>query len=172
MYNADSIKQKEMFRIRSEDIKNIDAALSDIRSNPASGEMKRYRQHGGITTYDHCENVAKLSYLMNKRLHIGADTQVMLVGAFLHDLCLYDWHDKDPAHRLHGYTHAETARQNAVRYFHVGQREQDIIYCHMWPLNITRVPHSKEAWIVCMADKLCAVHEFCVNTARHIGSRH
>ena len=34
-----------------------------------------------------------------------------------------------------------------------------MIRSHMWPLNPERVPRSKEAWIVCVADKLVSLHE-------------
>ena len=145
------------------DVQPVDQILTDIKEHPVALKMKNFRQHGGVTTYDHCDHVAQLSYRLNQRLHMGANLRVLLVGAFLHDLCLYDWRDRAPDHRLHGYRHAEKARRNAEVYLHVGKREQDIIYSHMWPLNITHVPKSKEAWIVCLADKICAVQEFAYN---------
>ena len=34
-----------------------------------------------------------------------------------------------------------------------------MILSHMWPLNITKVPKSKEALILCVADKCIALKE-------------
>ena len=34
-----------------------------------------------------------------------------------------------------------------------------IIVSHMWPLNITKVPKSREALILCVADKCIALRE-------------
>lgn len=122
-------------------------------------KMKAYRQHGAISTYEHCENVARVSYWLNRRLRLGADEKALVAGAFLHDFYLYDWHISESWHRLHGFSHADTACRNAREHFHVGSREQSIIRSHMWPLNLTRVPGNREAMIVCMADKYCAVAE-------------
>ena len=41
----------------------------------------------------------------------------------------------------------------------MGDIERDIIKRHMFPLNI-RPPKYRESWIVCLADKICAVNEF------------
>ena len=29
----------------------------------------------------------------------------------------------------------------------------------MWPLNITQIPVSREAWLIRLADKVCAVRD-------------
>ena len=38
-------------------------------------------------------------------------------------------------------------------------KEKDIIQSHMWPLNPTDMPHSREAALVCMADKMSSSYE-------------
>ena len=79
--------------------------------------------------------------------------------AFLHDLFLYDWHEDDPTHRLHGFTHPLTASKNAKELCNVDDEVIKIIKSHMWPLTITRVPKSREAFLVCMIDKIIATKE-------------
>ncbi|MBQ1521783.1 MAG: phosphohydrolase, partial [Erysipelotrichaceae bacterium] len=80
----------------------------------------------------------------------------------LHDLYLYDWHDKPYSIKIfemHGYTHPEEARKNAVRIFNVDEKIQKVIKSHMWPLTLRSFPDSREAAIVCIADKLVATRE-------------
>ena len=36
--------------------------------------------------------------------------------------------------------------------------ERNIILAHMWPLAL-HLPHSREAWVVSLADKMCATAE-------------
>lgn len=122
-------------------------------------EMKRYKQHGTVSTYDHCWNVARLSFWISRRFGIRVDEKALITGAFLHDFYLYDWHIPEDSHRFHGFCHANAARENAVMYFQVNEKEQSIIESHMWPLTITCVPQNREAVIVCIADKVCSVIE-------------
>ena len=122
-----------------------------------------YLQHGNTTVYKHCRNVAYCSLIiaskLEKKFNIKFNYKNLIIGAFLHDLFLYDWHVKDRSHRLHGYKHPIIASKNATEICNVNEDIRKIIESHMWPLTITRVPQSKEAFIVCMIDKYLALKE-------------
>jgi len=116
---------------------------------------KNYIQHGQTSVFEHSVSVATMAVKISKKFkHI--DTKSLVRGALLHDYFLYDWHDK--SHRLHGFTHANTALINASRDFKLNKIEKNIIKRHMFPLNIIP-PRYKESFIVCLADKICAVKE-------------
>ena len=122
-----------------------------------------YFQHGKTTVLKHCRNVAYYSLLLAKKLdekfNISFNYNNLIIGAFLHDLFLYDWHEKDKSHRLHGYTHPLTASINAKRMCHINEDVEEIIKTHMWPLTLRKIPLSKEAFIVCLVDKILALRE-------------
>ena len=137
----------------------ISEILNSYIKTPEVQSMRGFIQHGSVTTYDHCMSVALASYRFNKRYSLGADEKQLVIGAFLHDFYLYDWHTKDIAHRLHGFTHAQTACANAERIFDIGDKESKIILSHMWPLTFRRIPKCREAVIVCIVDKICSLKE-------------
>ncbi len=119
-------------------------------------QMKRYTQHGKVTTYEHCLEVAKACYKHSK----GCDMHVLLTSALLHDFYLYDWHQKDDgSHRLHGFHHAKKAADNAKKYFSVDEKTYQCIRTHMWPLNLFHMPRSKEAWVLTWCDKWVSLKE-------------
>ena len=135
--------------MRRQDEEEMNRILSGFRSDETVLQMKQYVQHGNVSTYDHCENVARLSYRIDKRLHLHCDLNVLLTGAMLHDFYLYDWHRPDGgSHRLHGFRHARAAAD-----------KEEVIASHMWPLNIGKIPGSREAWVVCIADKCASLYE-------------
>ncbi|MBO4323332.1 MAG: HD family phosphohydrolase, partial [Clostridia bacterium] len=74
------------------------------------------------------------------------------------DYFLYDWH-KLPKFSFHGYTHAKKAMENASKDYDLNEKEKNIIYSHMFPLNLFHFPKCKEAWIVLWQDKICAIKE-------------
>ena len=131
--------------------------LRDLSEDPRCLKMKNYIQHSDITTFDHCMDVARRCFRFVRRFHIHCDEEALVVGAFLHDYYLYDWHTYGD--HLHGYHHADRALKNALRDFEVDEKVQGIIRTHMWPLNLTRVPGSREAFIVCMIDKIVSTRE-------------
>lgn len=121
-------------------------------------KTKHFIQHGDTSVYSHCVAVAYVSLWFSYRLHISVSKQSLLMGAFLHDYFLYDWHENDPSHRLHGFTHPKRALINATADWNLSDRTQNIILRHMFPL--TPVPPAcREAWLVCLADKVCALAE-------------
>lgn len=132
---------------------------SDILSSDTFLSEEHFIQHGVINCYEHSLAVAYMSVWLIRRTRQRLDLRSVVRAALLHDYFLYDWHDNAVWHSLHGYHHARTAMQKARRDFGIGRKEQQIIYRHMFPLNITRFPNSREAAIVCLADKICALTE-------------
>lgn len=126
---------------------------------PAQGMIaeRLIRQHGATSVFRHSLYVAFVSLYWAKRLGLCVDARALVRGALLHDYFLYDWHR--PGHgRLHGFRHPSVALANAQREFALSPVEEDVIARHMFPLNLTP-PKYKESWLVCGADKLCAVRE-------------
>ncbi len=120
---------------------------------------KEHIQHGSVSVYAHCLSVAEESVRIARIMNLNVDLDSLVRGALLHDYFLYDWHDNpDGRHNVHGFTHPYTALKNAKQDFTLSKKECDIIVHHMFPL-VPLPPHSKEAWIVCLADKICATRE-------------
>lgn len=131
---------------------------NDILSSDMPKKEKQFVQHGNRSCYLHSLDVAKMSLKIAEKLPFELDERALVRGALLHDYFLYDWHDNDPEHRLHGFTHAKKALENASRDFVLSEVERDIIKKHMFPLNITP-PKYCESWVVSLADKICALRE-------------
>lgn len=139
----------------------VQKLLEDYLNDDSVLLMKNYMQHGDVSTYIHCFNVALMSYIICTKFNIKVCIMEMLIGAILHDFYLYDWHDgRIRKNGLHGFTHPTVALANANERFSLTKKEQNIIDSHMFPMTITKIPKSKEAIIVSIADKICAIKEY------------
>ena len=146
----DSTISPEMF------VKNV---AEQLEKESRYSMTKDFIQHGSVSVYSHCMFVAVESVKIAQSMNLDVDMDSLVRGALLHDYFLYDWHDNpDGRHNVHGFTHPFTALKNAKEDFNLTRKENDIIVHHMFPL-VPFPPHSKEAWIVCMADKICAAKE-------------
>ena len=121
-------------------------------------KMKDIPMHFGSNCYEHSFKVAKLAMKRALR-HKSVNLEALLIAAIFHDYYLYDWHISDYGHGLHGFSHSNTAKKNAIEHFGIGERTQRVIESHMWPLTLTKLPRSREAWIVCIADKFVSTKE-------------
>jgi len=143
-------------RLTAEEREQLEETLAPYEGDGDVRRMASYVQHGSVDTLSHCHSVAEVSWWLARRLHVEVDRTSLLTGALLHDFYLYDWHG---AGWRHSYRHAERARRNAAAHFGVDERTQHVIRCHMWPIGLTHVPHTREALIVCLADKYVSLHE-------------
>lgn len=57
------------------------------------------------------------------------------------------------------YIHPIKAAENAKKMFDANDHVLKIIRSHMFPVNLWRVPTSREARIVSLADKLASIKE-------------
>lgn len=135
----------------------IKKKLHYLEKSGRYNETKRYIQHGSVTVYTHCLNVAHMSVKIASWLPMHINMDALVTGALLHDYFLYDWHDGE-GRGLHGFTHPDCAYKNAEKDYTLSPCVKNIIVRHMFPL--TPIPPTCiEAWIVCIADKICALEE-------------
>ena len=148
--------------VRAEKIaQEVDYAARQLAQAGRLDLTREFIQHGDVTVYAHVTSVARASLSFAERLGrvgIFVDRASLLRGALLHDYFLYDWHEKDASHKWHGFHHPAAALRNASADFGLSPRERDVIAKHMFPLTL-RPPRFRESWIVCLADKWCALEE-------------
>lgn len=122
--------------------------------------LGKFVHHQWTNRLMHSINVSYLSWFIAKKL--GCDEKAAARAGLLHDFCPYDFAEKTPTGEHQLIFHPKAAAENSVQKFELSQREVDAILTHMFPLG--PVPKNKEAWIITLADKICAIMEVC-----HIG---
>ena len=121
-------------------------------------KMQEITMHRGSNCYIHSFKVAKLAIKRALRHHKG-NLYTILIGAILHDYYLYDWRIERDKMRKHLSTHPYTAAENAERDFGIHESIKKVIQSHMWPVNFTDFPKTKEARIISNADKTIYLKE-------------
>ena len=118
--------------------------------------MGQWRHHGKVTCLDHSLFVAYSSYRCARLLRL--DRTAAARGGLLHDLYLYDSHDKSAHPGWQCFDHPRAAARNAEKLTPLTDKERNIILSHMWPLG-GPLPRSREAWLVDLVDTVCAALE-------------
>ena len=149
----------------------FEKTLRQMEKDPEILKMKRFRQHGNSNTYKHSLSVALCADHLGKQLHWKVDGAALARGAMLHDYYLYEIKEQGISDYQHGVRHPEIALQNARKRYRLSEKEANIIRSHMWPLTLFHVPKSKEAVLVCAADKYVASREFINSGVSAVKSR-
>ena len=132
------------------------ACLDGLLDSPQVQSMRSLPHHPGVNCYEHSVFVAYVAFRLARRW--GLDYRAGARGGLLHDLYLYNCHDSSAHPGNQCLDHPVFALRNASRLTRLSTLERNIILAHMWPLAL-HLPHSREAWVVSLADKMCATAE-------------
>ena len=121
--------------------------------------------HHGISRFDHSCRVSYYSYKLTKAL--GLNYKEVARAGLLHDFFLSENKTKKEKF-LSMFSHSKKSLKNSEQIFYLNELEKDIIYTHMFPLNIERVPRYMESWIVSGVDKAVAAYEFGTTFRRNV----
>ncbi len=129
----------------------------NILTNDEFLRLSQYVHHHWTTRLMHSVNVSYLSWLIARKL--GCDARSAARAGLLHDFCPYDFKAKTPTGESQAFYHPKAAAKNSSKIFEISEREREAILTHMFPLG--PLPRNREAWIITMADKICATMEGC-----------
>ncbi|MCD7752052.1 MAG: HD domain-containing protein [Lachnospiraceae bacterium] len=141
------------------DIQKLQTTIQNLNREGRFASEKTFLHHRKITVYDHSVHVAEVSLKIADFLPVTVDEDSLIRGALLHDYFLYHRNESVKTYVLHGYRHPMMAAENAKKDYGINDIEENIIRRHMFPLTPIP-PKYREAWIVCIADKYCAVLEY------------
>ena len=145
---------KRFERLTKENKAIFEKVYNEITDNPRYDACSTYISHGKTNIRTHMINVAYLSLSLSEKLNIKVDKEALVRGALLHDFYLYDWHDKKLS-EFHGFRHPMASIKEALKDYNLSEKEKEMIKHHMFPFTYN-MPRSKEAKLLCIADKLCA----------------
>lgn len=132
--------------------------IKDIINSSELESLKLITHHIYTTRFQHCLNVSYHNYLICSFL--GLDAKSAARAGLLHDLFYYDRkeYNKHKKSFSHSRFHSLVALENASKLTEINDIERDIIENHMFP-STRQLPKHKEAYVIVIVDKYCAVLE-------------
>lgn len=130
-----------------------------ILDNEDFSKMENIKHHDS-NRLDHSLKVSYYSYKIAKTLRL--DYVQTARGGLLHDFFLERTIDYDKFKdkvKLYTFKHPHDAVEMSKERFSITPMEEDMIRCHMFPLDIN-IPKYAESWIVNLVDTGISVFEF------------
>ena len=137
-------------------LRSFYAALGPLLDTPQVQSMRKLPHHPRTNCFEHSIFVSYVAFRLARRW--GLNERSCARCGLLHDLYLYRWNDQSAHPGLQCFDHPVFALRNASALTPLTAKERNIILAHMWPLAFS-LPRSREAWVVTLADKLCATAE-------------
>lgn len=132
--------------------------IDELLSNDEVQLMANFPHHGQTTTLEHSLNVSYYTFLACR--YLGLDARAGARAGLLHDLFLYDWHEKTDPKWYHTFNHPLYALDHAKKHFELSEKEEEMILLHMYPMvKGFRTPRYAETFVIALVDKFCAVTE-------------
>lgn len=154
-YNGDRTQTEGAEPMERAEWKEYRDCVAALLAAPEVARLKTIRHHPGVSCYEHSAFVSYVAWRLARRW--GADGALAARAGLLHDLYLYDPRSLPSWRQC--FAHPVAAARNAAALRGgLSPKEENCILAHMWPLSV-RMPHSREAAAVCLADKLCSVAE-------------
>jgi len=133
----------------------VETLGSAVMRSPAFARAFSQAHHNIDNVGRHSLSTARMCVVINRALHMGADERVLVEAALLHDLGLVG-RDKKYGGERRTVSHPDESRRIARDEFVSDSAVLDAVSAHMWPLY-GKMPRSKEAWIVNIADDVVSV---------------
>lgn len=120
-----------------------------------------YKQvhHKNTNVSNHCIRVCYISLSICKKFSLRVDEERLIRGALFHDIGIIGRYSKYKNDFICCFKHPIDSYKIYVRNFGEDKIIKDIVTHHMFPLVFIPM-HTKEAFIVSVADKLAHFQEF------------
>ena len=130
----------------------FNSIVNDILKNDKFIDLK-YELHHGMNRLQHSLNVARMTFYICKKFRNKNYAEITR-AALLHDF--FKMSELGTGNMI--WSHPVVACQNATEYFHIDEKQKNIILAHMFPLSKT-LPISKDCVLVSLVDKIVATYE-------------
>ncbi len=134
-------------------IEEFEEVIGPLLCNQHVQNMHTMTQHVAIASLlEHLVYSAYITFCICKKFRLNMNEAV--VASLLHDFRL-----QDSSEFRKPFTHSTLSKQAAYKYFDLNDKQLNMIEAHMWPLTITLIPKSKEAFVVASADRFATIVE-------------
>lgn len=134
--------------------------VSSILTTKEFSETMSQIKHHNSTRLNHLLKVSYYSYKISKYLRL--DYEEVARAGLLHDFYLDSVCEQETLKDkvlLYTTRHPQAAVENSKKFFHLSEKEEDIIRTHMFPIDV-KIPKYAESWIVSFVDKGISTAEF------------
>ena len=136
--------------------KEFDEIVKDIINNEVFLDLKNYKHHG-ITRYEHCLRVGKMTYRIAKKHKLRYIEATR--AAVLHDCFFIRYQEINIINKIKTIIiHPRLVINEQSERFNINKFEQKMILSHMFPVGI-HIPLSFEAWVLNYVDHVASIYE-------------